>query len=114
MVTAVALVIGVRGSTCCNVFIVGTGAPGGVRLPWADVLWIAQRIAHRTHRLVTIRLFIDFLLRLFPLFHRRRRLTRGRRDTPKWGEFVGKSRRNAWWTQGMLYLLAMLPSPELL
>jgi len=27
--------IGVRGSICARVFIVGAGAPGGVRLPWA-------------------------------------------------------------------------------
>src|ERR1017187_5446240 len=27
--------IGVRGSTCESVSIVGPGAPGGVRLPWA-------------------------------------------------------------------------------
>jgi hypothetical protein len=25
--------MGVRGSTCCKVFIVGAGAPGGVKLP---------------------------------------------------------------------------------
>jgi hypothetical protein len=34
----VVLVIGVRGSTCESVNIVGAGAPGGVRLPWADAL----------------------------------------------------------------------------
>ena len=28
--------IGVRGSICASVFIVGAGAPGGVRLPWAN------------------------------------------------------------------------------
>jgi hypothetical protein len=28
--------IGVRGSTCASVFIVGAGAPGGVRLPCAS------------------------------------------------------------------------------
>jgi hypothetical protein len=26
--------IGVRGSICVSVFIVGAGAPGGARLPW--------------------------------------------------------------------------------
>ncbi len=35
MVTAVALVIGVRGSTCCKVFIVGAGAAVGLSGPWA-------------------------------------------------------------------------------
>ena len=29
--------IGVRGSICASDFIVGAGAPGGVRLPWAKV-----------------------------------------------------------------------------
>jgi hypothetical protein len=27
--------IGVRGSICERVFIVGAGGPGGVRVPWA-------------------------------------------------------------------------------
>ncbi len=27
--------MGVRGSICANDFMVGAGAPGGVRLPWA-------------------------------------------------------------------------------
>ena len=28
--------MGVRGSICASDFIVGAGAPGGVRLPWAE------------------------------------------------------------------------------
>ena len=55
--------IGVRGSTCESVTIVGAGAPGGVSGPWADALSIANKIAHRTHRLVTSRLLIVYLLR---------------------------------------------------
>ena len=53
--------IGVRGSTCESVTIVGAGAPGGVSGPWADALSIANKIAHRTHRLVTSRLLISLL-----------------------------------------------------
>jgi len=30
--------MGVRGSICVSVFIVGAGAPGGVRLPWAKTV----------------------------------------------------------------------------
>jgi hypothetical protein len=35
MVTAMAWVIGVRGSTCCKVFIVGAGGAVGLSGPWA-------------------------------------------------------------------------------
>ena len=30
--------MGVRGSICASVFIVGPGGPGGVRLPWAKTV----------------------------------------------------------------------------
>ena len=44
---------GVRGSICASVFIVGAGAPGGVRLPWANAVdsWelkAAKRVSTRT------------------------------------------------------------------
>jgi hypothetical protein len=65
MVTALVLVIAMRGSTCCKVFIVGAGAAVGESGPWAEALCIADNNAHRTQRLVTIRLFMDFLLRFF-------------------------------------------------
>jgi hypothetical protein len=42
----------VRGSTWSSVFSVGAGAPGGVRLPWANVVerWRlrVQRVASAT------------------------------------------------------------------
>ena len=48
-------VIGVRGSTCVSVFIVGAGTPGGVRVPWAKTE-PAQRAAARN--LAEIRRFM--------------------------------------------------------
>ena len=54
MVAPVVLVIGVRGSICESVNIVGAGAPGGVSGPWAkSEVGIVNRARARAARFIT-------------------------------------------------------------